>query len=126
MRDVLNTFKALSDETRLRILSLLLQQELCVCEGVDILDMNQSRVSNQLQILKNALLANDRSEGKWIFYSLNSQKDYRINQKFFDLLKDILTRSEQIREAKSLLKRCLQGNVRELCPSMKENKNENE
>ncbi|GAG94807.1 unnamed protein product, partial [marine sediment metagenome] len=54
MEAAIKMFKALSDETRLRIYLLLLQGELCVCELVNILNMEQSRISHSVRILKEA------------------------------------------------------------------------
>jgi ArsR family transcriptional regulator len=62
--------QALSDETRLRILKLLAQRELCVCELEALLGMTQSRVSTNLGVLRNAGLVRDRRDGRWVFYSL--------------------------------------------------------
>ncbi|MDW7674414.1 MAG: metalloregulator ArsR/SmtB family transcription factor [Bacillota bacterium] len=70
MKRMAEQFKALSDETRLKILSLLTEQDLCVCEIIDALNMTQSAVSHHLKILKNAGFVEDRREGKWIFYQL--------------------------------------------------------
>jgi ArsR family transcriptional regulator len=64
-------FKALSDETRLRILSLLATREMCVCEVMVALDLTQPTASHHLGILENAVLVKDRKEGKWVFYSLS-------------------------------------------------------
>jgi ArsR family transcriptional regulator len=72
MRSLVNLFKALSDETRLRILNLLLEGELCVCEVMDALQMPQPRISHQLRILKDAGLVTDRREGKWMIYALKA------------------------------------------------------
>ena len=71
MKKVGKLFRALADETRLRIYLLLLKGELCVCELVDILNMEQSRISHSLRILREASLVDDRREGKWIIYSVN-------------------------------------------------------
>ncbi|MFZ5997200.1 MAG: ArsR/SmtB family transcription factor [Nitrospirota bacterium] len=71
MQDVLNTFKALSDDTRLRILKLLEHGELCVCDIVASLDMIQPKISFHLKILKEAGLIRDRKQGKWIHYSID-------------------------------------------------------
>ena len=71
LRELLKTFKALSDETRLRLIKLLEQRELCVCELMQALGMTQSRVSRNLGVLKNAGLVKDRREGLWIYYSLD-------------------------------------------------------
>ena len=63
-------FKALADETRLRILNLLCHQELCVCQIVEILGLGQSKVSRHLAHLRHAGLVTDRREGLWIYYCL--------------------------------------------------------
>ena len=64
-------FKALSDDTRLSLLRLLLPGERCVCEIVDALDISQSRASRNLGILKTAGLVRDRRKGQWVYYSLD-------------------------------------------------------
>ena len=71
MGKFIKMFKALSDETRLRIYLLLLKGELCVCELVNVLNMEQSRISHSLRILKEAGLVNSKREGTWIIYSAN-------------------------------------------------------
>jgi len=72
MDDVARTFKALSDETRLRIIKLLEHGELCVCDIAAALDMIQPKVSFHLGILKNAGFLNGRKQGKWIHYRINN------------------------------------------------------
>lgn len=71
MKDLLSVFKALSDETRLRIVKLLENGELCVCHIVAAVDMSQPRISFHLKTLKDAGLVQDRREGKWMHYRLN-------------------------------------------------------
>jgi ArsR family transcriptional regulator len=63
-------FKALSDETRLRILCLLLDGELCVCDLMAVLKLPQSTVSRHLSYLKNVGWIEDRRCGVWMYYSL--------------------------------------------------------
>jgi ArsR family transcriptional regulator, arsenate/arsenite/antimonite-responsive transcriptional repressor len=78
-RDALDTartarlFHALSDETRLAILDCLRTCERCVCELTDHLDAAQSRLSFHLRVLKEAGLVTDRREGRWMYYTLNSE-----------------------------------------------------
>jgi len=67
---IVQLFKVLADETRLRILNLLCRRELCVCHLTDILGVGQSKVSRHLAHLRNANLVVDRREGLWIYYSL--------------------------------------------------------
>ncbi len=66
------TLKILSDSTRLRLLALLLQEELSVAELQEILGMAQSRISSQLALLRQAGFVSDRREGKKAFYSLRA------------------------------------------------------
>ena len=66
--ETVNYFKALSDQTRLRILKLLYKRELNVNEIVSILDMGQSRISRHLKILSDSFLISSRKDGLWVFY----------------------------------------------------------
>lgn len=66
----LEVFKACADPTRLRVLFLLTERELCVCELVEVLDMPQGKVSRHLAVLKRAGLVQSRREGTWIYYAL--------------------------------------------------------
>ena len=63
-------FKAFADETRLRILHLLAQKELCVCDLVDTLRLPQPKISRHLAYLRDAGLVVDRKQGLWKYYSL--------------------------------------------------------
>ena len=64
-------FKVFGDSTRLRVLSVLIDGELCVQDIADSLDMTQSAISHQLKILKNSHLVKSRREGKQIMYALD-------------------------------------------------------
>ncbi|MFC1741900.1 ArsR/SmtB family transcription factor [Nanoarchaeota archaeon] len=75
MSDSLKIFKALSDETRLKIVEFLLDGEKCVCEIVPHVKRTQSTVSIQLGKLERSGILMSRREGKKIFYSIN---DYRV------------------------------------------------
>jgi ArsR family transcriptional regulator len=65
-------FHALSDQTRLAIIDCLRSRERCVCELTDHLDAAQSRLSFHLRVLKEAGLVTDRREGRWMYYTLNT------------------------------------------------------
>ena len=71
MRDIVKATKALSDETRLRILSLLLVRECCVCEVMQVLDVSQTRASRNLNLLYDAGFLKVRREGLWAYYSID-------------------------------------------------------
>jgi ArsR family transcriptional regulator len=73
MPELTRVFKALSDDTRLRMLKLLLPGELCVCEIMQALGVSQSRASRNLGILRDAGLLKDRRKGQWVYYSLDGE-----------------------------------------------------
>lgn len=77
MEDLLDIFKTLSDETRLRILKLLEHGELCVCDIVAALDLIQPKVSFHLGVMKEAKLIKDRRQGKWIHYRIDDTDLFR-------------------------------------------------
>ena len=68
--DLAELFKVFGDSTRIRILTVLFGDEMCVCDIAEALMMNQSAVSHQLRVLKNAKLIKNRKDGKQVFYSL--------------------------------------------------------
>ncbi|MFW5790765.1 MAG: ArsR/SmtB family transcription factor [Halanaerobiaceae bacterium] len=78
MADLLKIIKALGQENRLRILNLLNQQKLCVCELQNIMDENQSNISRHLNVLKNAEIISSEKDALWIYYYLNQKtlKEY--------------------------------------------------
>ena len=68
--DLAELFKVFGDSTRIRILFVLFEAEVCVCDLAEVLNMTQSAISHQLKILKQSKLVKSRREGKSIFYSL--------------------------------------------------------
>ena len=68
--DLAELFKVFGDSTRIRILFVLFEAEVCVCDLAQALNMTQSAISHQLKILKQNKLVKNRREGKSIFYSL--------------------------------------------------------
>ncbi len=68
--DLAELFKVFGDSTRIRILFVLFESEVCVCDLAEALNMTQSAISHQLRILKTSRLVKSRREGKSIFYSL--------------------------------------------------------
>ncbi|HBB16274.1 MAG TPA: transcriptional regulator [Syntrophus sp. (in: bacteria)] len=65
------TFKVLGDPTRTKIISALLQEELCVCDLASLIGLSQSAISHQLRILRNMNLVKYRKEGRIAYYSLD-------------------------------------------------------
>lgn len=72
-RSLAEMFKVFADETRLRIICSLLNEELCVCDLCELLNLNQSTVSHQLQTLRTSKLVKYRKEGKQVYYTLEDE-----------------------------------------------------
>ena len=70
MADMAELFKVFGDSTRIKILYVLFEAELCVCDIAELLNMTQPAISYQLKVLKQARLVRNRRSGKTIFYSL--------------------------------------------------------
>lgn len=72
-QDLAEIFKLFADETRLRIICAILNTELCVCDLCELLNLNQSAVSHQLQLLRKSKLVKYRKEGKQVYYKLQDE-----------------------------------------------------
>lgn len=83
LEDNADILKSLADLTRLKILYLLKNGELCVCEIIEILDKSQSTISHHLNILKKAGIISARKEGTWSYYKLS-------NKEFLNNLENII------------------------------------
>ena len=83
MYSLLAVSKAISDETRLRIINVLLLREFCVCELQEIFGMSEPRISRHLRILKASGLVSQKREGKWNYYRLRITDS---NRALFDYL----------------------------------------
>lgn len=71
LQDLADFFRIFADSTRIKILYLLSQSEMCVCDIASLLNMGQSAISHQLRVLKQMRLVKYRREGKTVFYSLS-------------------------------------------------------
>jgi len=108
MNSISTIFKSLDDETRLRILALLLEEEeLCVCYLVAVLQLPQSTVSRHLSLLKNAGWLKDRREGVWIYYSI-CRSLASIQQFLLPVLRNFLTTTETAKEDQKRLQGFMQ------------------
>jgi ArsR family transcriptional regulator len=110
MRDLANLFKALCDESRLRILNLLVHTgELCVCDMQRILkfsQFSQPKVSRHLTYLKNSGLVVDERKGMWVIYSLANAED-ETTKRLMKELKDIFDLNPNLKEDLMQLKRAI-------------------
>ena len=108
-------FKALGDETRLRIMALLIGgDELCVCDIMAALNLPQSTVSRHLSNLRNAGLVNDRRQGVWMNYRINQQEIEHASA-IFELLEKILAGIGQSAEDRRHLKEHLEIKKQQQC-----------
>lgn len=73
-------FHALSDETRLEIITMLRRGERCVCDLTEALDAAQSRLSFHLKVLKDAGIVRDRKDGRWVHYELDREAFEEIEE----------------------------------------------
>ena len=103
MKKTVKILKALSDPTRLRIVMLLMEKKLCVCELQFILDMEQSRISHQLRILRDAELAEDIREGRWIVYTVPKDIRKKLGSLFDSVFGEDVRQSNNIKQDKEKL-----------------------
>ncbi|CUH95584.1 hypothetical protein P22_1657 [Propionispora sp. 2/2-37] len=87
-------FKAFGDETRLKIIEMLLGKELCVCDILEAFDKTQPVISHHLKILKHAGLVTDVRDGKWIYYSL-APEVFELVSSFFRRMDHQLGKNER-------------------------------
>ncbi len=71
LKELADFYKVFGDATRVKILCVLLEAEMCVCDLAEVLGMTQSAISHQLRVLKQMKLVKNRREGKTVFYSLS-------------------------------------------------------
>ncbi|MCK4402954.1 MAG: winged helix-turn-helix transcriptional regulator [Dehalococcoidia bacterium] len=96
MRELVKVFRALSDETRIRILKVLLERECCVCEIMQALDISQSRASRNLGILEGAGFVKSRREGLWMVYAIDEQAMNSYVAALIEVLRGSLVNEEII------------------------------
>ena len=89
-------FKALGEPTRMKILKLLADREMCVCELMDVLDMNQPRISQHLRVLKEAGVLKERKQAQWSYYSLCCSDFHDFIQAFVAFMGEDLRNSDDL------------------------------
>ena len=104
MQDLIKAMKALSDETRLRILKVLLERECCVCEVMQALDISQTRASRNLGILQDAGFLKVRRDRFWTVYSIDWQTANRYAVSLAKLFKDSHISNEVLEKDRERLK----------------------
>ena len=96
VNDLVSIAKALADQTRVRIISALLERELCVCELCDSLEVTQSTLSTHLQVIREAGLVSARKEGKWMYYEIH-QDAHSVIEALFKLFRSSLRSDAALR-----------------------------
>ena len=86
--DLAELFKVFGDSTRIRILYVLSESEMCVCDLAQLLNMTRSAISHQLRILKQFRLVKSRREGKSVIYSLADEHVHRIISQGYEHIRE--------------------------------------
>ena len=98
MRDKIELFKVMSEPNRVRILMMLLQKPLCVCEITSILELSTATVSNHLSYLRQNGFIEDEKEGKWINYRIAKNIEDPIVKNIIDSLPVWFSTEKEIQE----------------------------
>ena len=118
MREFLNITKALSDESRVRVLMFLRDGELCVCQIIEMLGLAPSTVSKHMAILVQAGLVECRKNGKWHYYRLPEKAPTPIQDTLI-WVQSALRKSSLIAEDTKRLKTVMKKEVKSLCTRYK-------
>jgi ArsR family transcriptional regulator len=106
-----NLFKALADRTRLRLIGLIGDSEVCVCFFVAILKTSQPKISRHLAYLRRAGIVAARREGKWMHYRLTEPPDEHAAHIFREVRASLTEHPELQRDREQLLKVCCAPNL---------------
>ena len=87
LEDYSSILKSIADPTRLKIIYLLKNGELCVCEILDAFDKSQSTISHHLNMMKKEGIINGRKQGKWIYYKLANDEIIETLKTLFELIR---------------------------------------
>ena len=110
--DQVKVFKALSDPNRIRILKMVLERELCMCEVREILNLSNSTVSKHLSILRDAGLLLDSKDGKWVNFRINNRSDQAFIRSAIALVQGSFGDDEVVRHD---LKRVREVDRKKIC-----------
>ncbi|MEL7655707.1 MAG: metalloregulator ArsR/SmtB family transcription factor [Bacillota bacterium] len=108
LETLVEEFKALGDKTRLRIISLIRNQELCVCDLTEVLEISQPGVSQHMRRLRQSGLVKERRGGQWTYYSLNDENPFmEIILPLIPVIQEDEKRLQEFREGKEKARRML-------------------
>ncbi|MDQ3636295.1 MAG: metalloregulator ArsR/SmtB family transcription factor [Acidobacteriota bacterium] len=106
-----NLYMALSDQTRLRLLNLMREDEICVCFFTEVLDESQPKISRHLAYLRKAELVETRREGKWMHYRIKFPENAFAREVLYDTLEWLKSQEDMQKEYESLIDACCSLNV---------------
>src|ERR1700716_2224805 len=104
-------FKALADRTRLRLINLIGDDEVCVCFLVEVLNINQPKISRHLAYLRRAKVVAARREGKWMHYRIVEPPDQHAESIFHEVRASLINDSEMSRDRARLSQICCAANL---------------
>ena len=104
-------FTALADKTRLRLLNLMREDEICVCFFTEVLGDSQPKISRHLAYLRNAGLVKARREGKWMLYRISMPQDDGQRKVFQETLDWLASQEEMKKDYRDLAKVCCAPNA---------------
>jgi ArsR family transcriptional regulator len=106
-----NLYMALSDQTRLRLLNLMREDEICVCFFTEVLDESQPKISRHLAYLRKAELVETRREGKWMHYRIKFPENAFAREVLYDTLEWLKSQEDMQIEYENLIDACCSLNV---------------
>ncbi len=95
MKDLIIALKVLADETRLRILNLVMKRECCVCEVMRVLNISQTRASRNLTMLHEAGFLSMRKKSLWVYYSINPDLTRKYLAKLIITINDVMAKDKE-------------------------------
>jgi ArsR family transcriptional regulator len=106
-----NLFMALADKTRLRLLNLMREDEICVCFFTEVLGESQPKISRHLAYLRNAGIVSARRDGKWMHYQIEQPRNPDAARILRDTLEWLKTQDEMQKDYESLAAACCSPNA---------------
>lgn len=115
--DFMAVTKALADENRVRLLLALREQELCVCQLIELVGLAPSTVSKHMSILRQSRLVEGRKEGRWMYYRLAGAEASPAISESLDWMRRYLARDPQVVQDAQRLRAILKVDLQKLCES---------
>jgi len=106
LKEMETFFLALADKTRLRLLNLMRESEVCVCFFTEVLGESQPKISRHLAYLRNAGLVSARREGKWMHYKIETPANFYAAQILQDTLEGLKSKDEMQKDYDNLIRVC--------------------